>query len=180
MAVDDLIKLLDSQGIPSTEPEKVVPYDGLLTPEVGRKVVRIFELGFQAGFTKYEIILISKMTFWKDWAFRAHKREWPYYQLMREIDVLEIKYLNELQNIVDIMGLLKIQVEVVRKTADKIIASFEMKEEEERALREAVDVSEFSIEELRNYISSGMTALPQRLINPRPPEEDELTEDEEV
>jgi hypothetical protein len=146
-----------------------------------REVVRLVEAGFQAGFILTDIVAMARLDAWEKWVWRGWNLEFPYHEMVRDVELMEIKHISEMKIILDLMGVLKLQVEVVRQTVKKLEEAVQVRQENRARLREAVDVSNFSIEELREYISSGMSSLPNRYLNPNSEEiviEEEEADDE--
>ena len=133
-----------------------------------------------AGFILPDVVTLARLDAWEKWVWRAWKLEQPYHELVKSVELMEIQQIAEFKIILELMGILKIQVEVVRQVAAKVNEAVQVRQENRARLRDAVDVEGFSVEELRDYISSGMTSLPNRYLNPNVEafEEDEEFDDE--
>lgn len=144
-----------------------------------REVERLVAAGMQAGFILPEIVTLARLDAWEKWVWRAWKYEEPYFGMVKAIEMMEIQQISEFKIILELMGVLKLQVEVVRAVRAKLDEAVQQRQERRARLREAVDVSNFDVDELREYISSGMTSLPNRYLNANSAIDEEIEGEEE-
>ena len=154
----------------------VVDLDNLQAEEVKRLVVT----GMQAGLIVPEIVTLARLDGWEKWVWRAWRYEEPYFSMVKAVELQEIQQISEFKIILELMGVMKLQVEVVRAFRAKMDEAVQQRQERRARLRQAVDVSAFSIDELREFISSGMSSLPSRYLNANSePIDEEWAEEEE-
>lgn len=144
-----------------------------------REVEKLVAAGMQAGFILPEIVTLARLDAWEKWVWRAWKYEEPYFGMVKTLEMMEIQQISEFKIILELMGVMKLQVEVVRAVRAKLDEAVQQRQERRARLREAVDVSNFDVDELREYISSGMTSLPNRYLNANSAIDEEIEGEEE-